>query len=148
MVSRPRRPLRITLLLGLVLITTALNIVRLLTAIAWRSALETYLSAEVVFYIGGTGLLWAVVGVFVLWSYSCRRPHTRLIILLAAGLYAGWAWADRLVFQGTARTNWPFALATTIVLLAFTAAVVLDSHHENYFRKETNERKPENPAAT
>lgn len=136
------------MLLGLVLITTALNIVRLLTAIAWRTALEAYLSPEAVFYIGVTGALWAVVGVFVLWSYWWRRPHARLIILLAAGLYAGWAWADRLVVQETARTNWLFALVATIVLLAFTAAVVLDPHHENYFRKETNERKSEKPAAT
>jgi hypothetical protein len=143
MTARPRYPLRITLLLGLVLITTALNVVRLLTAIAWSSTLERYLPAGEVIYIGVTGAFWSAVGLLVLWSFARGGRYTRLIILAGAGLYAFWVWADRLVVQSGPQANWPFALAATILLLGYTAIVALDPHNRIFFRREKHERKPE-----
>jgi hypothetical protein len=148
MLSPFRRPLRITLLLGLVLITTVLNLARLLTAFAWRNTLEAYLSPLAVLYIGLTGAFWTLLGIFVLWSYRHGGPYTRLIFLASAGLYAAWYWVDRLFVQAAPLPNGLFALLVTILLLGFTGFVVLDPRNLPYFRRETHERKRENQSAT
>ena len=66
-------------------------------------------------------------------------------ILVGAGAYAAWGWADRLFVQVSQRPNWQFALAGTAVLLAYVAVVVLDPRNQSYFRKESYERTPKRP---
>ena len=143
MARKSRLPLRITLLLWLVLIITVLNGVRLITAIAWRGVLASYMPVPGALYVGVTGALWTVTGFFVLWSFWRGAFRTRRVILIAAGCYTAWAWGDRLLVQAEPRANWLFSLLATILLLVYTAAVVLDDRNETYFRKETYERKPE-----
>jgi hypothetical protein len=148
MLSLFGRPFRITLLLGLVLITTAFNLARLVTALAWRNTLEAYLSPLGVLYIGVTGAFWTLLGIFVLWSYRRGGRYTRLVFVVSAGLYAVWYWIDRLFVQVAPLPNGLFALAMTMVLLGFTGFVVLDPRNLPYFRRETHERKRENQSAT
>jgi hypothetical protein len=149
MLKPPKRPLRITLLLWLVLIVTAWNLVRLFAAIDWKNTLEKYYySPQGVLYVGLTGAFWALVGIFVLWCYRRGGQYTRLIFLVTAGLYAAWYWIDRLFIQSTPQSNWLFALAVTVLLLGFTGFVVLDPRNLPYFRRETHERKRENQSAT
>ncbi len=148
MFRRPRFPLRITLLLWLVLIITALNAVRLATALAWQKTLSSYLAFPSVAYVAITGGVWVAVGIFLLWSFLRRSPGTRTAFLAGAGGYAAWAWADRIFIQAGPQSNWLFALLATIVLLGFTAIVVLDRHNQSYFRKETYERQPEKSSST
>lgn len=148
MYRRTRLPLRITLLLCLVLIITVFNAVRLATALSWRATLETYLPAATVNYVAISGAIWSALGTFVIWSFWRRNRSTRLVILLAAGCYAAWAWADRLFVQSELRTNWLFALVATSLLIGYTAAVVLDPRNQPYFRKENYERKPEEQSST
>ena len=143
MCRRPRLPLRITLLLWLVLIITALNLVRLLTAAAWRHTLETYVPGALVTYIAISGAAWVLVGLFVLWYFWRGGRRTRTVFLLAAVSYGVWILADRLLMQPHLLGNWLFALLTTVLLIGYTAAVVMDPHNQTYFRKETYERKPE-----
>lgn len=143
--GRRRAPLGITLLLGLVLIITVLSVVRLLTAIWWRSALASYLSIPLVLYVGLSGAAWTLAGCFVLWCMWRRARYSRQIVLIAAGSYAAWGWADRLLVQSGAGANWLFALVGTVILLAFVAIVVLDPRNLPYFRKESHDRKSENP---
>ncbi len=135
MKARRRLPFRITLLLVLVLITTVLNAVRLYTAIAWSSALRTYMPGLLVAYIAITGAIWMLMGCFVLWSFWQRIRYSRWIILAAAVVYALWAWADRLLIQPGSHANWQFALIGTLVLLAYVAVVVLNPHLRVYFQK-------------
>ena len=135
------------MLLGLVLIITILSTVRLFTALAWRSVLGTYLPTELVFYVAFSGAIWTIVGSFVLFSFWRRARYTKPILLAAAGLYAAWGWADRLLVQRGEHTNWAFALIGTVILLAFVAVVLLDPRNQPYFRKERYDRKPENPAS-
>jgi hypothetical protein len=136
-------PLRITLLLWLVLIITALNLVRMFTAMAWRQTLESYLPGAVVTYIAVSGASWVLAGLFVLWYFWRGGRRTRTVFLLAAGSYGIWIWADRLIMQPHLLGNWQFELLATALLIGFTAAVVTDPHNQTYFRKETYERKPE-----
>ena len=148
MLKPPRRPLRITLLLWLVLITTALNLTRLLTAMAWKNTLEAYLSPQAVLYVGVTGAVWTFVGLFVLWSYWRGGRYTRPIFVAAASVYALWSWVDRLIVQRAGQSNWLFDLAVTFLLLGFTGFVVLDPRNLPYFTRETHERKRENQTTT
>ncbi len=145
MVTRRRLPFRITLLLTLVLITTVASAIRLLTAIAWRGTLGLYVWPPEIVYIGVTGAAWTLVGLFLFWSFWRGVRRIREIFLGASIAYAAWVWADRLLVQETPRANWAFDLVVTILLLAYVAAVVLDPRNLSYFRKETHERKPEEP---
>lgn len=146
-VVRRRLPFRITLLLTLVLIITVLSAVRLYTGIAWKSPLDVYLGSLEVTYIAVTGAFWMAAGGFVLWSFWRGGRRIREIFLGASAAYAAWAWADRLIVQPMPRANWLFALAATILLLAFVAAVVLDPRNLPYLRKESYDRKPKKPTA-
>ena len=136
------------MLLWLVLIITALNAVRLATAIAWRSILAAYAPSPGALYVAVTGAVWTLAGLFLLWSFWRGGRWTRPAFLIIGVCYAGWAWADRLFVQAEPPINWLFALLATILLLGYMAAVVLDPRNQPYFRKETYERKPEKPSST
>jgi hypothetical protein len=131
----PKLPLRITLLLWLVLIIMAWNIVRLVTSIAWRDTLETYVPWPGPFYIGITGAIWALTGLVLLWGFIRGAVWSRIAILGTSFIYVVWFWMDRLFIQPQVRTNWPFDLLITIILLGFTTAVVLDRRNHIYFLK-------------
>jgi hypothetical protein len=133
--THPKRPLRITFLLWLVLIMTAWNLVRLVTSIGWRDTLETYVPRPGPFYTGLTGAIWTLMGLFLFWSFIRGATWTRMALLITGFVYAVWFWADKLFFQPLLRANWPFILLTTIILLSFTTAFVLDPHNQIYFVK-------------
>ena len=143
MTERRRLPFRITLLLALVLIVTVLSLIRLVTAVSWHNALESYIPGALVVYAAATGALWTAVGLGVLWAFRRRARYIRAVLLGPAAAYALWAWADRLLLQSAVRSDWPFDLLLTIILLAFAAAVVLDPRNQSYFRRESHDRKPE-----
>ena len=138
-------PIQVTLFLWLVLILTVWNAVRFATGIAWRDTLETYARYPGPIYIAATGALWTLVGISLLWSWWHGKRFTRAALLAAAGLYAAWGWADRLFVQTEMRANWPFDLIVTILLLAFSAAVILNPKNFIYFQREAYERESENP---
>ena len=142
---RGKLPGRITLLLMLVGLLTIWQAVRLATSIAWRDTLETYAPFPGPFYVGGTGALWTLIGLFILWSFWRGMSWTRKAFLIASGSYAAWIWLDRLFIQTGSRANYPFDLLVTIILLSFTAIVVLDPHSRIYFEREAYERESKDP---
>jgi hypothetical protein len=125
----------ITLLLWLVLIITAWNFVRLVTSITWRDTLETYAPRPGPLYIGITGAVWTILGLFLLWSFIQGARWTRLVLLISGFVYSVWVWVDKLFVQTQLRPNWPFNLVTTIILFGFVIVVVLDPHNQIYFMK-------------
>ena len=139
MYKHSKLPFRITLLLWLVLIITAWNIIRLITSITWHGILNTYAPRPGPIYIGVTGAIWTLAGLFVLLGFVRGAKWTRMVLVLASLGYAIWDWADKLFIQAQLRANWPFDLLTTIILLGFISAVVLDPHNRTYFEKETYE---------
>ncbi len=128
-------PLRITILLWLVLIITAWNSIRMVTSIAWRNTLETYAPKPGPFYIGVTGAFWALIGLFLLWSFIRGYRWTRIILLTAGCCYSIYIWVDKLFIQTQLRANWPFNLLTTFLLLGYMVVIVLDPHNQIYFMK-------------
>ncbi len=138
--GRLKLPFRITLLLILVLITTVLSAIRAFTAIAWSGALGNYLPRLLDLYVAITGAIWSLVGGFVLWSIWRGARYSRLAVLLAAAVYAVWAWIDRLLIQPGLHPNWRFDLLVTAVLLVYTGAVALDPHNRIFFDRESHDR--------
>lgn len=140
-----RLPLRITLLLVLVLSITALSAVRLFTSILWRSILISYLPTALVNYIGLSGAIWTLAGLFVLWSFWRGAPYARWAFLVGTVAYTAWAWADRFFVQVGPRANWRFAFAGTVILLSFVGFAVLNPRTQIYFGRESHEPTPEKP---
>jgi hypothetical protein len=130
--AHTRLPLRITLLLWLVLIITAWNLIRLVTSIGWYDTLNTYAQRPGPFYIGVTGAIWTLIGLFLFWGFIRGAGWTRMAILAAGFIYGAWLWLDKLFIQPQLRVNWPFDLLITIILLGFITAVVLDPHNKIY----------------
>lgn|GEM_PF-400482 len=142
---RRKLPWHVTLLIWLVLSLTIWHIARATTSILWRDTLEKYVPYPGPFYIGLSGAVWALTGIFLLWSILRGERWTRPALLIVSGAYAAWVWADRLWVQAQMRANWPFALVVTILLLAYTTVVVLHPHNRIYFEREAYERESQNP---
>ncbi len=145
MTNKTKLPVQITLLLLLVILLTALNVVRLITSILWHDALSAYAPFPGPIYIGASGAFWALTGLFLLWSFWRDKSWTRAAWLIASGAYAAWVWLDRLFVQAQMRANWLFTLLVTIVLLAYTVIVILDPHDKTFFGRESYERESQNP---
>jgi hypothetical protein len=125
-----KRPWSVTLLAGIVLIITIINLIRFVLSIRYWTFLASR-SAVSPLYLAITGLVWSVAGAALLWGlWTAKSWAPRL--MQAVGLsYALYYWLD-LVFlkehpingaAGTIRallpTNWQFSAAVTLVLLAY-----------------------------
>ncbi len=128
-------PFRITLLLWLVLIITAWQVVRMVTSLAWRDTLSTYVSFPEPLYIGATGAVWAILGLIWLAGFWRGTTWNRPYLLIASIAYTAWAWADRFLVRAEPGANWPFALLANLVLLGFTLSILLDPRNHPYFAK-------------
>lgn len=141
MADRRKWPFRVTLLACLIAIFALWNLVRLVTSIAWHDTLQTYAPHPGPFYIGITGAIWMLVGVFLLWCLWRGKRWTRRIFVISTGVYTAWFWLDRLLIQAEIRSNWLFSLIANILLLAFIGAVILDHHNLIYLEREAYERE-------
>ena len=117
---RSQPPFRATVLIGLVLWLAVWNGLRAWTALAWRARLTEFAPWPGPYYIAGSGILWAGLGLFVLWSMRRGKRWTKGVYAATALAYTTWYWTDRLLFQ-QARPNWPFVLAANVILLIFIA---------------------------
>ncbi|MFN2119481.1 MAG: hypothetical protein ACK2T0_03745 [Anaerolineales bacterium] len=134
-------PVRITLVLWVVLISTVWNTVRAVTSIAWSGLLAKYAREPGPVYIGLTGALFAIVGGVILWAFWHRSRWAPAALIGGSWIYVAWGWADRLAFQAQSRANWPFAAVATAAGLLWITAVALDRRNRAYFGKEANGRK-------
>jgi hypothetical protein len=109
--------------------------VRLVTSMAWQNTLETFAPYPGPLYIGISGAIWTLSGLFLLWGFIRGARWNRVGFLIGGLVYSAWVWADRLFVQTQLRANWPFDLLVTILLLAYTGVIVLDPHNQIYFMK-------------
>lgn len=138
---RHKLPLRMWLFWVILICMTGWNVVRFATSMAWHVTLEPYEPYPGPIYIGISGAFWALTGLFLIWSMWKGKPWTRRAVLIAAGGYTAWLWADRLLLQPQRRANWPFDLVITSVVLLFISILVLDPRNKIYFERETYERE-------
>jgi len=139
--SGARLPLRITLVLWLVLITSAWNVIRVWGGLSLHGVLDKYVGWSEEAYICLTGAFWAATGLLILGAFWRRAWWADRLLLAAALGYSGWLWFDRLLVAASVPANWPFALAINGTLLAVTAVVSVDRRNRYYLRREAHERE-------
>ena len=75
-------------------------------------------------YLLLSGLIWALLGLPVLWGLAHRAPWTPLALKITAALYPGLYWFDRLCLWQDLKAyqNWPFML---LLMIAWFGLVFL-----------------------
>jgi hypothetical protein len=133
--SRPSRPIRVTLLAVGVLTITSLYLLRLVEALRQWQFLNDLPGVSPV-YLALTGLIWASAGLLLfwgLWRGQARAARFAPGYLLVFALYY---WLDRLFVANSAVSlaNWPVTLALTIIGLAYTFWALRARASRDYFR--------------
>jgi hypothetical protein len=132
-----KRPGAVTTLLWMVLILLVWNIIRMIATLADWTLLREFAPVPGPIYLIITASAWTVSW-FAVWRLiHHRHVRARRYTLFAALGYAIWWWLDRLLLQ-EARPNWPFALITTIVILALTVYCLYDPRTRAYFQPREN----------
>jgi hypothetical protein len=139
-----KRPWSVTLLAGIVLIITIINLIRFVLSLRYWTFLSS-LSAVSPVYLAITGLVWSMAGVAVVWGLWTAKPWGPRLMQAVGLSYALYYWLD-LVFlkehpingaAGTMRallpTNWQLSAAVTLVLLAFMVWVLGRPKVKAYF---------------
>jgi len=142
-----KRPFGVTLFLWMVLSLTAWGSVRLTTALRWWDALREFGARLDPLYLSITGAGWSVAGLALLWSIWRGKAWARWAIFGAISMWLAEYWIERLFFQ-TARSNWPFALFISILLLSITSISTLHKSTKLFFvQSEEYEQQNEHPTS-
>jgi len=117
--NQHKRPFSATLLTWVVLIITSLNWLQLSMVLRQWVFLQNISHRLPVFYLAVTGLIWGLVGSFLVWGLFLGRRWAPRLMQIAAPIYAVYYWLDRLLIANPAAliSRWPFATGLTILLL-------------------------------
>jgi hypothetical protein len=133
--SRPRRPIRVTLLAMGVLTITSLHLLRLVEAVRqWQFLTE--LPGVSPLYLALNGSIWASAGLLLfwgLWRGHARAARFAPVYLLVFALYY---WLDRIFIANPAvsLTNWHVTAALTVFGLAYMFWALRARASRNYFK--------------
>jgi len=133
-----KRPIPVTLTLWLVLALTALNLLRLWTAISWNTVLTEFhpsLSPSLSASIGG---LWSLAGCLLAWSIWRQKVWAGKMLLVCGAIYTVAYWIERSLHQYP-RPNLIFAV---IVNLALVVLIIVTNL---FISREAHERQIEDP---
>jgi hypothetical protein len=124
-----------------VLSLSALNLIRFGAALTQWETLVEFAPRPGPLYILLTGLTWAVVGFPLFTGLWLERPAGYRAALPASLAYSAYYWLDRLLFQVRPEpSNWPAALAVTIVLLCLATFVTFHPRTRNSSKRESHDR--------
>ena len=116
-----RRPFPVTVLSGLVLIFTGMQVLRVWMAVAnWTFLNSLPLNISPAYFVV-SGLVWSAAGIAMLFGLVLRKKWARPFTFIGALAFAAVHWLDRLFLQerGPQAANMPFDLLMTILLLTF-----------------------------
>jgi len=135
-----KRPLSVTFLAWVVLILASLGWLRLVEVIRRWEFLQSLTPSPPVLYLGITGLISGLLGVFLVWGLFLGRWWTPRLMLVSAFGYTAYYWLDRLLIADSSAivSRWPFALALTIAFLAYTFWVLSRPQTRLFFQKNEN----------
>jgi len=142
MSRKPHRPNRVTLLAFLCLWLAIWNGIRLGQTLFFWKTLETYGASP--WYIAVSGGTWLLLGLILTFGLWRGKAWAWVAALGSAAGYGSWYWFDRLVMQEP-RSNWPFALGVTALLLIFAALSLFTRPTRIYFGNDRTTRNS-NPA--
>jgi hypothetical protein len=140
-----KRPFTVTSILWMVLCLTAWNTIRLGASILDWKVLAEFAPRPGPIYIAASASFWTLCGL-ALWRLILRRNvRVPIFASLFFGGYLLWWWADRLLLQSL-HANWPFALITSLVLLAISFSFIFDKKAREFFhQRESHEQTHTDP---
>lgn len=132
------RPVSVTLTLWLVLILSALNLLRAWTALAWKDVLTEFSARLTPDVSAGVGIFWAAIGLVLWWGIRRGKAWAGTMLPAAGAGYTVWYWGERVFFQNP-RENFWFAVILNLALL------ILIFVTKKTMMREAYERTIENP---
>ncbi len=129
-----KKPLSVTIIILLVLITGGLNLIRLIQSVKQWALLKEILPFPPLF-LTIMGSFWFVVSALLLWGITRRKSWTVRLIQGTTILYILIFWIDRswLAVQDSRVTNDLFAVTATIILLIFVLVSLSRRDVKDYF---------------
>jgi hypothetical protein len=140
-----KRPFSVTLLAGLVLIITAIHLVRFVnTLTSWNFL--TNLQGRSPLYLASTGMIGTLVGALVFWGLWTGKPRAPLATQILFLVYLGLQWFEKIlsVRAGNEFENWPFMAVVTLLVLIFVFWTLSHAGAKTYFgeKHESSEEDP------
>ncbi len=134
----PRRPVWLTLILWVFLLWTVLGWLRFFGALTRREEILEILPGWIFWYLVIAGLVWGLMGLPVIWGLIFRAGWTQKLIPLAAILYPGIYWAERLIIWRSveAQSNWPFMLLLSGLWFGLVVWVLRSDKVRRFFDRE------------
>lgn len=145
-----KRPFAVTLLACLVLIITAVHLVRLVYAITWWRFLTT-LPGQAPLYIALTGLIVSLFGAALFWGLWTGKSSAPPAARILTPVYLVWQWAEQIisVWRGNRFENWPFMAGISLIVILFTYWTLSTSRAKTYFGElhepSKKDRRPAQP---
>lgn len=118
-----RFPFRVTLVLCMVLIITALSMIQTGTAIAWRRVLLEFEVSPHPSITAASGIVWGILGLINLSAIWQKRSWAGKLVFGSAAGYTLWFWVAKLIWQAP-HPNWAFA----VILNLFSLGLILYSY--------------------
>ncbi len=127
-----KRPWSVTLLMAIVLIITAINLIRLVLSVRYWNFLGTRSGISPI-YLAVTGLVWSIAGIFLVWGLWKAKTWAPRLMQAVTLTYALYYWLDHIflmdhgVSGGTGAVsmilplNWQFSAGVTVLFLVFIA---------------------------
>jgi len=130
--AHARRPLSVTLLAVGVLILAGINLLRFAISLQQRAFLSSLLPLEPL-YLTISGLVWALLGLLLVWGLWSGRGWAVRATQVAVLVYSTYFWLDRIFLAQGAGRNWPFALAVNLSVLVIVFWILYNRKAKAYF---------------
>ncbi len=141
--SKENRPWGVTVLIGLVLMFTALQVVRFWAALnSWELLASLPLQAPPA-YILASGAVWAAAGAGLVYGLGWRKAWAPRYAMLGAVAYAVYFWADRLWLQarGPHNSGWAFEAVLGSLLLGSLFAIMASPNTRAYYNVQRHQEQ-------
>lgn len=128
-----KRPKCITIIALMVLVFTAINLIRIIQVIAQWQFLSTVLSHAPVYQLI-SGMVWFLGGLTILINIWRGKRSAPLLIMVGGVLYSIYYWVDRFAISSTPfDSNWLFILIINGVLLIYIIWSLTHKNTKSFF---------------
>jgi len=134
---RKHRPRGVTLLASVVLISGALNILRVIQVFRTRDFLNELQNVSVG-YMAASGLFWGGFGGILFWLLWNGKRNSKTWFWVFFFIYSAFMWLDRFgIAHGAYRGNWQFMLMINL-LFGLLSYWILSRKNEKLFFGDEN----------
>lgn len=148
--SKPPRPLRVTLFALVVLFISTINFIRLEQAVERWDFLKSLLPVSPL-YLAASGLVWGLLGLAVFWGIWKGKTWAPRLTLLAFGGYLLYYWFDRLWLASDTlgrrpSEGWPFFVGFHLIVFILSVWLLFTRKSRRFFGKKHIEVAQETPS--